>query len=419
VESLKADQGPLIVFDVEGILLPRVRFLLFEVFGRLGLRRFLVTMFHGFLYTVGLISLKAAMKKIFSLLEGLPYTRFIEFFDRVPIMPGVEELFEELRKLDCTVALISSGIPNSALEKLATRFDIEYFFGPEIGVSRGKLTGEIWGQLLEKGGKRIILERLRSQKELKKLSCIAVADDRNNISLFQACDIGIGYDPDYLLTLKADYVVKGNIGEILSIIKDNSLERSNNISRSLLIRKLLHALGIVIPLFLVRYLSHSTIINIIILISLIYLVSETYRMFKIRIPLISDITLLAAGDYERHEFVVSPITYSTGIILALGLFPDMIGYAIIGILTLGDSASAFIGRKFGRTLLPFNKNKTLEGSIAGFLAAFLGATLFLNPVHSLIASLIGMAIEAVPSPINDNITIPLSSGLILLLLGAQ
>jgi dolichol kinase len=74
------------------------------------------------------------------------------------------------------------------------------------------------------------------------------------------------------------------------------------------------------------------------------------------------------------------------------------------------------GMKFGRTRLPFNKGKNLEGTIFGFLFAFLGAMIFVDPVRALIAAAVGMLVEGLPIPINDNLTMPLASGLILTLI---
>jgi dolichol kinase len=72
--------------------------------------------------------------------------------------------------------------------------------------------------------------------------------------------------------------------------------------------------------------------------------------------------------------------------------------------------------KFGKTKLPFNKGKNIEGTIFGFILAFLGAMIFIDPARALIAAAVGMLVEGVPSPINDNLTIPLVTGFVLFLI---
>nr|NIR86272.1 phosphatidate cytidylyltransferase [Candidatus Bathyarchaeota archaeon] len=101
---------------------------------------------------------------------------------------------------------------------------------------------------------------------------------------------------------------------------------------------------------------------------------------------------------------------------SLLLFPKPINYASIVVLTLGDGFATIFGKIIGTTVLPVNKGKMLEGSILGSLFAFLGGLLFLNPMKALVAVTVGMTVEGLPLPVNDNLTIPLVSGLTLTLL---
>ena len=82
---------------------------------------------------------------------------------------------------------------------------------------------------------------------------------------------------------------------------------------------------------------------------------------------------------------------------------------------LGDSAASLIGGTIS-TSLPFNKGKTWEGSVAGFVLAFLGGCLFLPPLYALIGAAIAMTVEVLPLPINDNVSIPIVTGAALTLL---
>ncbi|RLI39527.1 phosphatidate cytidylyltransferase, partial [Candidatus Bathyarchaeota archaeon] len=62
------------------------------------------------------------------------------------------------------------------------------------------------------------------------------------------------------------------------------------------------------------------------------------------------------------------------------------------------------------------KGKQVEGTIFGFLFAFIGARVFVNPMQALIASAVGMLMESLPTPVSDNLTVPLVSGLALTLI---
>lgn len=408
-------QNRIVIFDVEGVIIPKVRFLLFEIFGKVGFKPFFKAAFFGMLYQVGLLSLKDALKKIFRLLRGFAYERFISLFQGVPLMPEVEKVFTELKRGGFKIALISSGIPRVALEKLAGRLRVDYVSGPEIGVSEGRLTGDIWGDVLENEGKASALKKILNERGLSSHYRITVADDRNNLPLFKLCNLKIGFNPDFLLSYKSDYVVRGDLSEILPIINEvPKMRRGGSFSKKTIIREAIHISGFSIPLVCTYLNNCHTFAILISLFALTYFISENMRMFGRRLPAIYDVTKMAAGKTEFQEFVAYPLSYALGIIMSLTLFPAPISYVSIVVMTLGDGFASILGKKFGRRPLPVNKNKTIEGSIGGLLLSFIGSLIFVDPYRALAASFSGMLTEILPLPVNDNITIPLASGLTLI-----
>jgi dolichol kinase len=103
--------------------------------------------------------------------------------------------------------------------------------------------------------------------------------------------------------------------------------------------------------------------------------------------------------------------------LALVAFPPPASYGAIAVFTLGDGSATLFGKKFGKHVYPYNKGKKVEGTLLGLLVAWLGAWFFVvNPLRAFVGAMVGMLVEALPTPVNDNLTIPLFSGLTLLLL---
>jgi phosphoserine phosphatase/dolichol kinase len=379
------------VFDVEGVLIPKIRFILFEVAGHLGVWSFIKAAFFGFLYEVGLISLKEALKRLYRLFKGLPVERFLQFFQEVPLMPNVENVMKELKRDGFQVALITFSIPRVALEKMAEKMKADFVSGLEVGVSEGRLTGEIWGDVIEREGKAGVLKKILDDKDSSRCRCICVADDRNNLSMFKICNLRIGYNPDFILGSKSDYVVKGDLSEIMPIIRgDYSENRGQNLSRNTIIRETIHVGGFSIPLICLYLVDRYTIALLISLVMILYTVSEIRRMFGARTPIFSELTSWAARKSEYPEFVTSPIFYALGIILSLVVFPVPISYVAIAVLTLGDGFASILGRKFGTRYIPFNKSKRLEGTLFGFLFAVSGSLLFVTPIKALVASAVGM-----------------------------
>ncbi|HSB06666.1 MAG TPA: phosphatidate cytidylyltransferase [Thermodesulfobacteriota bacterium] len=104
-------------------------------------------------------------------------------------------------------------------------------------------------------------------------------------------------------------------------------------------------------------------------------------------------------------------------ILAILLFPKSIAVTSLLILILSDTAAALVGKGIGKTHL---FGKTLEGSMAFFFTSLLIVWLYphLNRLSGTLAALGGTLIELLPIRLNDNLSIPLVTGAIMLFGGA-
>ncbi len=96
-------------------------------------------------------------------------------------------------------------------------------------------------------------------------------------------------------------------------------------------------------------------------------------------------------------------------ILTILLFPKPIAIASLLILILSDTAAALIGKGFGRIPL---FGKTLEGSLAFLITSLLIVWTIpgLDRLSGSFAALGASLIEALPIPLDDNLTIPLTAG---------
>jgi len=407
----------LVVFDVEGVLLPKRRYIPFEATKKLGFLKFLKTIFLGFLYEIGLLSLETALRRIYKYFEGYTTEELHYYFEKIPLLPGSDEVFEYLHKNGWKTALISSGLPNFCIQELATKLKADYAFGLKMETVKGKFTGKIEGYAIKKNGKAVLLQEILNREKLDSKNCILVADDRNNIQMFAYANLKIGYNPDFMLSAKSDYVVTGNLTNILPIITNTIREEhKQTLSRNQILRLAIHMSGFTIPFMCTYFLNHYLIAILISIVTSLYIISELARMMRITFPLLTSITTRAAVKLELYEFTTDPIFYAFVIILSLIIFPPQFAYASIAILTLGDGAASLFGKKLGKTPYPFNKAKNLEGSIFGFIFALSGAVFFIDPIRAFIAAMAGMLAECLPMPLNDNLTIPLTAGSILMML---
>lgn len=108
--------------------------------------------------------------------------------------------------------------------------------------------------------------------------------------------------------------------------------------------------------------------------------------------------------------VASSTWYVAGCFVAVTLFPREVAVAAILILALADPVATYVGRRWGRR--PFGTG-TVEGSVAfGIVALLILAPLAGWGVGALVAAATTV-VERIPWPLDDNLTIPLVSGLLL------
>jgi dolichol kinase len=141
--------------------------------------------------------------------------------------------------------------------------------------------------------------------------------------------------------------------------------------------------------------------------------SELASMERKNLPIISFITRHAASETELREFATAPAFFALGILFTLLLFPIRASASAIMIFALGDSTASIFGKILGKKTLPYNKAKTLEGSLTGFVFAFVGSIFLISPFKALLASAFAMIIESLPLPVNDNLVTPILTGALL------
>jgi dolichol kinase/phosphoserine phosphatase len=410
LQTLKDKKPRLVIFDVEGVIIPKNRFF-FEIGRKLGLLQLFSILFVGFLYQIGAIKLKSALKHMFFNLKDSDVATLEQVAAKIPLMPSVKEVFYQLKVDGCRTALISSGLPDSFVRSLSNQVGADRGIGFEIGLNKERLTGEIWGDVTEANGKFRVLSQTLDAEGVQLDDCAVVADDRNNASIFRPETLNIGYNPDFLLRMRADDVVTGNLAKILPIIEGNQSKRHLP-SKNDIVREAIHASGFAVPI-IVGFIGLPTMAFIICTVIGLYFASELLRLDGRNLPVVSSITRRAASETEMNDFAAAPLYFAVGILVTLLIFPAPASSAAVGIFAFGDSAASIFGGLVSKTPLPFNKSKSLEGSLAGFFFAFLAGSYYISPVFALIGAAVAMIIEWMPLPINDNVLIPVFTGLVL------
>jgi len=211
------------------------------------------------------------------------------------------------------------------------------------------------------------------------------------------------------------------------------------ISKEELNRKLLHVIsGLIIPasiLYLPK-LNYLSIYGVISVLGVCFLLSILIEVIRFRVPFLKEIYLKFFGKFLRKE-EDSSMTGATYIFAASFLCSVIfinhphIAFIVLNLFIFGDAVAALVGISIGRIKI---KGKTLEGSIACFLFSLL----ILKCVYPYLPFLLdnyqgGLSIKYAVFiaflitffemftfkigniKINDNLTAPLFSGMLMVL----
>ncbi|MEM3046387.1 MAG: phosphatase PAP2 family protein [Candidatus Bathyarchaeia archaeon] len=178
-------------------------------------------------------------------------------------------------------------------------------------------------------------------------------------------------------------------------------------------RKSVHLLAALIPPASIL-LGRTLIILGLVSAAALYAATEYLRVYKARRTFLSDGYSRLFRFYERAEkrMVVRPIFLALSVAACLLLFPEDIAYAAIMLVSLGDGLA-----RIERLLLGSSPQGVKVGSgVASFGLGFVAASLFVDPVAAFFASVAAYLLEALPTRMDDNLTVPLGAALTLLFL---
>lgn len=120
---------------------------------------------------------------------------------------------------------------------------------------------------------------------------------------------------------------------------------------------------------------------------------------------------------RRHEadHLMGSTYFMIAALISVLLFDKLIAISALSFLVLGDAIAAIIGKKYGRI---HYWEKSVEGSIACFVMCCCVGTAIMGiqPVALLIVlsgSLAATIAEALPAPMDDNMRVPIVSGLVM------
>ena len=187
----------------------------------------------------------------------------------------------------------------------------------------------------------------------------------------------------------------------------------NNIMKSEFSRKAIHLSNAIIPLSYYYFLPNK--IDMIIVLAVFLIFCFFIEILRINNQKLSTFFSNWFEFMMRNEEKKGEITGATwvfvGALFTILLVPDPYNIISLLFLSFGDTFAAIIGMKFPHIKLG---RKTLSGSMAGFFACLsIGLVIDIPITYEIVilGAFVAMFIEILPLPINDNVSIPISSGL--------
>ena len=173
-------------------------------------------------------------------------------------------------------------------------------------------------------------------------------------------------------------------------------------------RKSFHVGMIIVPVW-VYLMPHTT--------ALLGLILATFATVAIDLLRLSDHRLrrfflrLFRSVIRPHEeeHLLGSTHYMIAALLSVVVFDHEIAIAALAFLVLGDAAAAIIGKRFGT---PRFWGKSFQGSFACFVVCLLvGWPLLSTPWLALVGAVTATVAEAMPSPLDDNMRVPIFGGI--------
>ena len=187
----------------------------------------------------------------------------------------------------------------------------------------------------------------------------------------------------------------------------------NDLMKSEFARKAIHLSNAIIPLSYHYFFSDKIDMIIVLASFLIFcFFIEIYRKNNLVLSRIfSNWFEFMMRDKEKKGELTGATWVFVGALFTILLVPDPFNIISLLFLSFGDTFAAIIGTRF-----PYIKlgRKTLTGSIAGFSACLtIGLAINVPIAYEIIfiGAFMAMFVEILPLPVNDNVSIPIFSGL--------
>jgi dolichol kinase len=182
------------------------------------------------------------------------------------------------------------------------------------------------------------------------------------------------------------------------------------------LRKATHFVALLIPTIYLFFPRNTAII----LLGTAFLIVAAFEVFRLRsLPPWDWVKPVVGGmirPKEKNGNFTGAFYILFTAVACIICFPAYIAATAITFEIVGDVASAMIGRRYGTHFI--RKTKTYEGAAAFLVVALLTIIIMPNVPYTvgIIGAVVATIVESISIYRDDNLTVPLTSGLVMFLL---
>ena len=140
----------------------------------------------------GELDFNQSFRQRLAMLKGLDEKVLEGIAEAIPLMEGAERLIQVLKKLGYRTAIVSGGFRYFA-SHLQKKLGIDYIFANELEIIDGKVTGNVFGEIINGERKAALLKQIAAQEKLQPEQVIAVGDGANDLPMLGEAGLGIAF----------------------------------------------------------------------------------------------------------------------------------------------------------------------------------------------------------------------------------
>jgi phosphoserine phosphatase len=151
----------------------------------------------------GEIDFSESLHQRVALLAGLPDSVLNVVRERIQLTPGARTLCRTLNRLGYRIALVSGGF-TQVIAPIAQELGVADLRANTLEIESGVLTGRVVGEIIDRPGKRKVLEDLAVRFGIPRRRTIAIGDGANDIDMLEAAGLGVAFNAKPVARAAAD-----------------------------------------------------------------------------------------------------------------------------------------------------------------------------------------------------------------------